>query len=66
MAPPQATPTQGQADDGDPQDQIEGRESPMTPQGAGALYVCPMHPEITSNQPNQRCPQCKMKLVAKK
>jgi FtsP/CotA-like multicopper oxidase with cupredoxin domain len=28
----------------------------------GAVYVCPMHPEIVSDQPD-RCPKCGMKLV---
>lgn len=27
-------------------------------------YVCPMHPEITSTDPNATCPICGMKLVA--
>jgi hypothetical protein len=32
---------------------------------AGATYVCPMHPEVTSEAPG-RCPKCGMKLVPKK
>jgi FtsP/CotA-like multicopper oxidase with cupredoxin domain len=33
-------------------------------EGTGPLtYVCPMHPEITSDQPD-RCPTCGMKLLA--
>lgn len=28
-------------------------------------YVCPMHPEVTSNAPGA-CPKCNMKLVPKK
>ena len=31
-----------------------------------ALYTCPMHPEFTTDDPNQRCPECKMKLAKKK
>jgi len=30
----------------------------------GALYTCPMHPEIVSKEPG-RCPKCNMKLVPK-
>ena len=34
------------------------------PEGAGPVtYVCPMHPEVTSDQPG-RCPNCGMKLLA--
>jgi hypothetical protein len=32
---------------------------------AGATYVCPMHPEVTSDRPDQRCPKCGMMLVLK-
>lgn len=31
-------------------------------QQAAAAYVCPMHPEVTSNEP-AKCPKCFMKLV---
>ena len=29
------------------------------------VYVCPHHPEVTSTNPNDRCPKCNMKLVLK-
>jgi len=33
--------------------------------GPAAVYTCPMHPEVLSNQPG-RCPKCGMDLVVKK
>lgn len=27
-----------------------------------ALYVCPMHKDVTATNPNDRCPKCKMKI----
>ena len=36
---------------------------PSTPHPApGTIYTCPMHPEITSNDPDAHCPKCGMKL----
>ena len=31
-------------------------------EGAGVVYVCPMHPDVTSDAPGS-CPQCGMKLM---
>jgi len=32
----------------------------------GTVYVCPMHPEVTSTAPGALCPKCNMKLEPKK
>jgi hypothetical protein len=42
--------------------------STSSPADAGSqatVYVCPMHPEVTSSTPGV-CPKCNMKLVPKK
>ena len=36
---------------------------PDVGEGETLLYVCPMHPEVTSETPDH-CPQCGMKLIA--
>ena len=36
---------------------------PDVGEGEALLYVCPMHPEVTSETPDH-CPQCGMKLIA--
>jgi FtsP/CotA-like multicopper oxidase with cupredoxin domain len=32
-------------------------------EGEDVIYVCPMHPDVTSDEPD-RCPKCGMKLIA--
>ena len=40
-------------------------ESPAKAHDHAAAYACPMHPEVTSNEPGT-CPKCGMKLEARK
>lgn len=44
-----------------------GGATPAGDAGTEAVvYVCPMHPEVTSTTPGSVCPKCNMKLVPKK
>lgn len=53
-------------DAGHNMDGMKTRGSPApsasSAQPAVARYACPMHPDVTSEKPDQRCPKCGMKL----
>jgi hypothetical protein len=63
--PPIATTTSAPAAAGHEGHSGHGREAPAPKEGQ-TVYVCPMHPEVTSTQPGGVCPKCNMKLVPKR
>jgi hypothetical protein len=42
-----------------------GTAAPVDSSDENAVYVCPMHPEVTSTTPGATCPKCGMALVKK-
>lgn len=44
--------------------EIETTDTEEKPALEGAVYTCPMHPEVTSDEPGE-CPECGMDLVLK-
>lgn len=65
IARPSDVPLGGIRDSGHEHGMAAGSGSTQPSTQPAALYVCPMHPEVTSDQPDQRCSICGMKLVKK-
>lgn len=45
--------------------QMDHSHGEANPSPDAPVYVCPMHPEVTSSNPAAHCPKCGMKLKAR-
>lgn len=59
--PASAAPAQANPQPSAPPNSLNPTKAPVAPNVQKTLYRCPMHPEVTSDQPG-RCPKCGMAL----
>ena len=59
-----ATPLQSDEFDAPAATSVAEADKARGPEVQHGLYVCPMHPEVTSDKPG-KCPKCGMTLVKK-